>query len=126
MTSEITKPDPTHSRSPQLVRTPIVLQLGASYYSPQTFDGGESYFTTIEELLDSYGNPIKPIWGDDWVEISAGIRSKVNALEIQPLACPVTISFKRKRDGRVWNRREDDYDRYSTNDYFIIRYESEE
>jgi hypothetical protein len=122
--TQVSKPKPDQSRTPQKVEDCTILQLGNDYYHAQTFDGGESYFTTVEAITTDDGRTIHAIWEEDWVEIAPGIRSKVNTLEIQSSACPVLIAFKRRREGRTWNRHSDDYDYHSANDYYQIRYEA--
>jgi hypothetical protein len=79
--------------------------------------------TTAELILDRTGHHLHPVWEENWTEIAPGVRSKLNQLEIHSTACPITVSFKREREGRTWNRRNDDYDYHSAVDHYTVHYE---
>lgn len=106
------------------VETSITVRLGRSHYEALTFDGGETWILCVEEIVDSSGQIIEPVWESDWTEIAPGIKTKLEAVEIQRSACPVCVYFKRQRYGRVYKDKTYTEERYSTTDYYRIEFET--
>lgn len=122
--TKISRPEPNFGLQPQRepVATSITLQLGPKYYSSQFQEGGENAILSVEEIVDRSGQIIEVVWESDWTEISPGIRTKHQAIEIQHSACPVLISFIQKRDGLYVDKHYNE-ECYSATDRFQIRYE---
>ncbi|UBF28123.1 hypothetical protein K9N68_09680 [Kovacikia minuta CCNUW1] len=122
--TRISRPAPNHGQQPQqeIVATSITLQLGSKYYASQFHEGGELSILSVEEVVNNLGQVVEAVWKSDWTEITPGIRTKHEAIEIQHFACPVLLSFIQKRDGLYVDRRYNE-ERYSAIDRFQIRYE---
>ncbi|MFQ4137356.1 hypothetical protein PGN35_013650 [Nodosilinea sp. PGN35] len=119
-------PQPFHGAQPQTVTTVMQLILRRRHHEAQCYDGGETTTLIVEKLVNRAGQTLTPVWGKDWSELEPGLRTKADAIEIHPAACPVCISFKQERFGRIYNRRTYEDERYTVTDVFEVCYRAAE
>jgi hypothetical protein len=124
--TEPSVPKPAHETQPltQIITTVIQITVGRRHHEARCYDGGETTTITVEKIINRTGQPVKPVWGKDWTELEPGLRTKVDAIEVHSVACPVCISFKQERFGRIYNRRTYEDDRYTVTDTYEICYQS--
>lgn len=122
--TEQSVPQTFHRTQPQTVTTVMLLILTRRHHEARCYDGGETTTLTVEKIVNSAGQPLTPVWNKDWSELEPGLRTKANAIEIHSFACPIYISFKQERFGRIYNRRTYEDDRYTVTDVFDVCYQA--